>query len=47
VVCNISCFHGGDYEEWGLLGYKNPVRTSQKTLYISAREPSQLMLNKI
>jgi hypothetical protein len=25
-------FPGGDYEECGLLGYKNPVRTSQETL---------------
>jgi hypothetical protein len=26
--CRISGFHGGDYEEWRLLGYKNPVHTS-------------------
>jgi hypothetical protein len=38
---------GGDYEEWRLLGYKNPVRTSQETHYVSATESSQLMLCKI
>jgi hypothetical protein len=40
-------FHGGDYEECRLLGYKNPVRTSQETHYVSATEFSQLMLCKI
>jgi hypothetical protein len=35
------------YEEYRLLGYKNPVRTSQETHYICATEPSQLMLCKI
>jgi hypothetical protein len=34
-------------EEWRLLGYKNPVRTSQETYYVSATEFSQLMLCKI
>jgi hypothetical protein len=29
-----------------LLNYKNPVRTSQETHYISATEPSWLMLFK-
>jgi hypothetical protein len=42
-----SGFHGSDYEEWRVLGYKNPVRTSQVTPYISATESSQLMLCKI
>jgi hypothetical protein len=37
-------FHGGDYEECCLLGDKTPVRTSQETHYVSATEPSQLML---
>jgi hypothetical protein len=37
----------GDYEECRLLGYKNPVRTSQETHYVSITEPSQLMLCKI
>jgi hypothetical protein len=32
-------FHGGDYEECRLLGYKNPVRTSQRTHYVSATDP--------
>jgi hypothetical protein len=43
----IRGFHGGDYEEWHLLGYKSPVRTSQETHYVSATELSQLMLCKI
>jgi hypothetical protein len=30
-----------------LLGYKNPVHTSQETHYVSATELSQLMLCKI
>jgi hypothetical protein len=40
-------FHGGDYEEYHLLGYKNPVRTSHETNYVSATEHTQLMLCKI
>jgi hypothetical protein len=38
---------GGDHEEFRLLGYKNPVRTSQEAHYFSATEPSQLMLYNI
>jgi hypothetical protein len=34
-------------EECRLLGYENPVRTSQETHYVSATEPSWLMLCKI
>jgi hypothetical protein len=30
-----------------LLGYKNPVRTSQEAHYVSAAEPSRLMLCNI
>jgi hypothetical protein len=37
----------GYKEECRLLGYKNSVRTSQKTLYVSDTEPSRLMLCKI
>jgi hypothetical protein len=37
-------FHGADYEECRLLGYKNPVCTSQGTHYVSVRESSLLML---
>jgi hypothetical protein len=33
--------------ECRLLGYKNTVRTSQETHYVSATESSQLMLRKI
>jgi hypothetical protein len=40
-------FCGGDYEEFRLLGYKIPVRTSQETHYFSAAEPSRLILCKI
>jgi hypothetical protein len=36
--------HGGDYEECRLLGYKNPVRTSQETHHVSATDSTQLML---
>jgi hypothetical protein len=47
MLCKIWGFHGGDYEECRLLGYRNPVRTSQEIYYISATEPSRLMLFKI
>jgi hypothetical protein len=47
MLFKIWGFHGGDYEECRLLGYKNPVRTSQETHYVSATEPSPLMLCKI
>jgi hypothetical protein len=40
-------FWGGEYEECRLLGYNNPVRTSQETQYVSATESSRLMLYKI
>jgi hypothetical protein len=33
----IWSFHGGDYEEFRLLGYKIPVRTSQETLHLRYR----------
>jgi hypothetical protein len=46
-TCKIWGFHGGDYEEWRLLGYKTPVRTSQATHYVSATESNQIMLCKI
>jgi hypothetical protein len=45
--CKIWGFHGSGYEECRLLEYKNPVRTSQETHYISVTESSQLMLCKI
>jgi hypothetical protein len=47
MLCKIWGFHGGDYEECRRLGYKNPVRTSQETHYVSATQHSQLMLCKI
>jgi hypothetical protein len=47
MLCNICGFHGGDYEERRLLRYKNPVRTSQETHYVSITEPSRLMPGKI
>jgi hypothetical protein len=46
-ICKIWGFHGSDYEEWRLLGYKTPVRTSQETHYVSTTEFSPLMLCKI
>jgi hypothetical protein len=46
-TCKILGFHGGDYEECRLLGYKNPVRASHETHYVSATESSRLMLCKI
>jgi hypothetical protein len=51
-MCKICGFHGGDYEECRLLGYNNPVHTSQETHYfsitdVSSTESSQLMLYKI
>jgi hypothetical protein len=39
--------HSRDYEECRLLGYNNPVRTSQNTHYFSATESSWLMVRKI
>jgi hypothetical protein len=45
--CKIRGFHGSDYEQCSLLGYKNQLRTSQETCYLSATESSQLMLCKI
>jgi hypothetical protein len=44
--CKIRGFHGGDYEECRLLGYKNPVPTPRRH-YVFATEPSRLMLCKI
>jgi hypothetical protein len=38
---------GGNRIYLRLLGYKNPVCTSQETHYVSAIEPSRLMLCKI
>jgi hypothetical protein len=46
-VRKIWGFRRGDYEEWRHLGYKNPVRTSQETHYVSTTEPSRLVLCKI
>jgi hypothetical protein len=45
--CKTSGFHGGDYEECRLLGYKTPVHTSQETQYISTTQPRQLIPCKI
>jgi hypothetical protein len=46
-ICTIWGFHGGDYKKCRPLGYRNPVRTSLETHYVSATEPSRLMLCKI
>jgi hypothetical protein len=45
--CKIWGFHGTDYDECRLPGYKNPVCTSQETHNVSATESSQLMICKI
>jgi hypothetical protein len=45
--CKIRGFYGSNYEEGRPLGYKNPVRTSQETHYISATNYSRLMQCKI
>jgi hypothetical protein len=47
MLCKIWHSDGCDYEECRLLGYKNPVHTSQETHYVSATEPSRSMLCKI
>jgi hypothetical protein len=47
MLCNIWGFHGSDYEEIRLLGYKTPGRTSQETHNVSATQSSRLMLCKI
>jgi hypothetical protein len=47
MLCKIWGYHGGYYEECCLLGYKDPVRTSQETHHFSATESSRLMLRKI
>jgi hypothetical protein len=46
LISKIWGFCGGDYKKC-LLGYKTPVNTSQETHYVSATEPSQLLLCKI
>jgi hypothetical protein len=54
-ICDATCSYTPLYipnnelnsEECRLLGYKNPVRTSQETHYVSATESSQLMLCNI
>jgi hypothetical protein len=45
--CKIWGFHGGDYEECRLVGYKTPFRTSQETHYVSSTKLGKLMLCKI
>jgi hypothetical protein len=47
MLFKIWSFHGGDYEECRLLGYKNPICTSQETHNISTTEHNRLMLFKI
>jgi hypothetical protein len=42
-LCKICVFHDGNYVGC-LLGYRNPVHTSQETPYVSATEPNRLIL---
>jgi hypothetical protein len=44
IVSRVWGFHGSDYEKWRLLEYENTVRISPETHYVSATEPSLLML---
>jgi hypothetical protein len=37
-LCKSCSFYSSDYEEWRLLGYKDPVRTSQETLLLRYRD---------
>jgi hypothetical protein len=46
-LCKVWGVHGGYFEKCRLLGYNNQVRTSQEEHYVSATEPSRLMLCKI
>jgi hypothetical protein len=39
LLCKTEVLKGGGCEEFRLLGYKKPVRTSQETHYVSATEP--------
>jgi hypothetical protein len=44
LICKIWGFHGGDYEQCRFLGYKNPVLTSQDTIYLRYRaQPVEAM----
>jgi hypothetical protein len=44
MLCKIWGLHGGDNEEYRLLGFEVAVVISQGTHYISATEPSRLMV---
>jgi hypothetical protein len=51
LIISVRIFHTLKYlnewnEEFRLLGRKNPVRTSEETQYVSAREFNRLMLCK-
>jgi hypothetical protein len=47
IITELFCQSMIRHEECRLLGYKNPLLTSQETHYISTTEASQLMLCKI
>jgi hypothetical protein len=47
MLRKILGFHGDDYEECRLLGYKNPFRNPQETHYISTKGLNQLKLCKM
>jgi hypothetical protein len=47
MLCKIWGFRGVDYEECHFLRYKHRVCTTQETQYVSATEPSRLMIYKI
>jgi hypothetical protein len=47
MLYKTSRFHGGNYEECRLLGYKTPVHTSQGAYYVTGTVSSRLILCKI
>jgi hypothetical protein len=47
MVCKIWGFHAGYYEECSLVGYKNPVHTSQETDYFTDTGLRRLIQCKI
>jgi hypothetical protein len=47
MICKIESFHGDTYEECRLLEYRNSVRTSEETYYMSTTEAKRLIIRKI
>jgi hypothetical protein len=47
MLNKIGDFYGGDYEEWRLLGYKHPVRTSHGIHSALVRVNEELFERKV